>query len=979
MERRNFLKIAGAATVATALPGCTPKEPKSLIPYIIPDEEIIPGRSVMYATVCRECPAGCGMNVRVREGRATKAEGNPLHPVNRGALCARGQASLQGLYNPDRIQTPLRKTEGGGWEPISWDQAEEMLVARLKSVSGEGKGKAVAWMSPHMTGSLDALIDDWLKLNGSSLHYRYEAFNYEVLKRANAQVFGIPEIPRYDLTDVETVISFGADILETWMSPVELTGQLAQMRGRLGKHRSRLVYVGPRLSLTASNADVWLNVAPEAMGVFALSLAYVLVHEGAPKVRKEDTGRIRQMVEPFSPVKAAPAIGIKPEEISQIAKSLASSSSVVALAGGLLLECDDGLRTAAAVNLLNYICGAVGKSVDFGAPSSMSRLSSYRDVIELIASMEQGRVPVLLLSEVNPVFSLPAGDRFAAALHEVPFVVSLTSFMDETASLASLVLPLHTPLETWGDFEPYRGVHGLMQPIMEPVFGTKMLGDILLETGAKIGSAWKDHPASFSAYLKERWKAVHKAVDGGAPFETFWSESLARGGVWEKPEGRKVQLSPSLTGSLFQNNDKREETVAGACSLLVYPSMAHFDGRGANKPWLQEFPDPMTRLVWGTWVDIHPDDAARIGVHEGDAVELLTPKGKIEAGAFVTKGIRKGSVGIPMGQGHTEFGRYANGVGSNPVKLLDPTTAATGGIRWYGTMVELRKGSGKRLFASVQEEGSEHHRDLVRVISGKEIESRTNSSEEPEAPTIYPRDQYAKHHWGMVIDLDKCTGCGACVTACYAENNVPVVGREEVINGREMAWLRVDRYYDEEEAAEGSPRARFLPMLCQQCGAAPCETVCPVYAAYHTEEGLNGQVYNRCIGTRYCANNCPYKVRRFNWFGHELPSPLNWQLNPDVTVRTKGVMEKCTFCVQRIAEGKNNARMERRPVREGEIRTACEQTCPAQAITFGDLKGPDSRVSVPANDGRRAYHVLEELNTTPAVTYLKKISEPKGS
>jgi Fe-S-cluster-containing dehydrogenase component/formylmethanofuran dehydrogenase subunit D len=387
----------------------------------------------------------------------------------------------------------------------------------------------------------------------------------------------------------------------------------------------------------------------------------------------------------------------------------------------------------------------------------------------------------------------------------------------------------------------------------------------------------------------------------------------------------------------------------------------------------------MTRLVWGTWVEIHPDDATRIGVHEGDAVEIVTPHGKIEAGAFVTNGIRKGSVAIPMGQGHTEFGRYADGVGANPVKLLDPSVSAAGGMRWCGMATELRKGNGKHLFASIQEVGSEHHREIARVVSISELEESEASSIEPEAPTIYPRDQYAKHHWGMVIDLDKCTGCGACVTACYAENNVPVVGKEEVINGREMAWIRVDRYYQEEEVAEGQSRARFIPMFCQQCGAAPCETVCPVYAAYHTEEGLNGQVYNRCIGTRYCANNCPYKVRRFNWFGHEVPSPLHWQLNPDVTVRTKGVMEKCTFCVQRIVEGKNNARIERRPVREGEIRTACQQTCPAQAIMFGDLKEPESMVNVLAHDGRRAYHVLEELNTTPAVTYLKKISEPKGS
>ncbi len=321
--------------------------------------------------------------------------------------------------------------------------------------------------------------------------------------------------------------------------------------------------------------------------------------------------------------------------------------------------------------------------------------------------------------------------------------------------------------------------------------------------------------------------------------------------------------------------------------MIIYPSMSFFDGRGADKPWLQELPDPMTRLVWGSWIEIHPDDAARLGVRDGDGVVLETARGKIEGGAFITHGIGKGSVAIPMGQGHAAFGRYASGVGSNPVRLLEPSASTAGGMQWAGTKVQVRKGSGTRHFASVQEARSEHHREIAREISQKDL-SEHMAIEEPQAPTIYPHMEYAKHHWGMVIDLDRCTGCGACVTACYAENNIPVVGKDEVINGREMSWLRIDRYYQERDGADTPGRARFIPMLCQHCGMAPCETVCPVYAAYHTEEGLNGQVYNRCIGTRYCANNCPYKVRRFNWFAHDWPAPLNWQLNPDVTVRSTG-------------------------------------------------------------------------------------------
>ena len=979
MERRHFLKIAGAATVATALPGCTPKEPKFLLPYIIPDEEIIPGRSVMYATVCRECPAGCGMNVRVREGRATKAEGNPLHPVNQGALCARGQASLEGLYNPDRIQVPLRKTEAGGWETIGWEQAEDLLLQHVREAAREGKRDAVAWVSPHLTGSLDSLIDEWLKLSGSTRRYRYEAFNHEAVKVANKLVFGIPELPRYDLSGVETVVSFGADFLETWMSPVEFTRQFAEMRGQAGGKRNRLMYIGPRLSMTASNADEWLDLPLEGMGTLALSLVHVLLAEGPGNVSRADGARIKQIVEAFSPQLVAPMLGISVEDIFSLAKSLAPPRKVLAVTGGPLIESEDGVRTAVAVNLLNYVCGAVGRHVDFGTPSTMSGLSAYNDVLDLVASMEAGNIPVLILSEVNPAFTLPAGERFAAAVRHVPFVVSFSSFMDETASLASLVLPIHTALETWSDFEPYRGIHGLMQPVMEPVFGTRALGDLLLETGKKLGSTWKDYPDFFSVYLKEDWKKIHaRTTTGNVSFETFWTESLARGGVWEKNPARSVGLAPTLSARLFDRAGNAEDSGAGLASLVIYPSLVHYDGRGANKPWLQELPDPVTRLVWGTWVELHPEDAARIGVGNGDAVSIESHETKIEAGAFVSEGIRKGCIAIPMGLGHTAYGRYAEGVGTNPARLLEPSASKHGGMQWSGTKVYIRKGTGKNLVTSFQKEGSEHHREIAQSVAMAELDGH-EVIREVEQPSIYPGQEYPRHQWGMSVDLDKCTGCGACVTACYAENNIPVVGKDEVVRGRAMAWLRVDRYYVEDAGSETKGRMRFIPMFCQQCGKAPCETVCPVYAAYHTEEGLNGQVYNRCIGTRYCANNCPYKVRRFNWFPHDWPSPLNWQLNPDVTVRTKGVMEKCNFCIQRIVEGKNNARMEQRAVRDGEIRTACQQTCPAQAITFGDLKNEEAALTALVHDSRRAYHVLEELNTTPAVTYLKRITGVKGT
>lgn len=977
LKRRDFLKLIGATTVATTLPGCTPKEPRSLIPYVIPQEEIIPGRSVWYASVCRECPAGCGVTIRVREGRATKAEGNALHPVNRGSLCARGQASLQGLYNPDRLQTPLHKTPAGSWERLSWDAAESLLTEKVREVLARGKGKDIVWITPQVTGSIDALVDEWLAAAGSGKRFRYEPLADEALLAANNRVFGRREIPFYDFAGAGTVFSFGADFLETWHSPVGFARGFAEGRGSSGgRARTAFTYLGPRLSMTASNADQWVDVHPDMLGNLALAMVWVIIDEGLARLPAGERSRVAGHVKEHAPDQVSWPTGLTVDQITALARAFGSSPTSLAVAGGPVINGEFGVQTASAVNLLNYVCGNIGRTVRFGPADAASALNTYADLERLVRDMERDLVPALFLTEVNPVFSMPTASGIAAALAKVPFIVSFSTVMDETSSRATLVLPMHTPLESWGDYEPRAGVHGLMQPVMQPVFPTKMLGDILLATGRRIGNPRSFAAPSFHDYVQDRWRALHARLGNKLPFETFWIESLARGGVWETIPAHPVTLAPSLSPAGLAGPKEMPPRGGTTFTLMTYPSVAHFDGRGANKPWLQELPDPMTRLVWGSWVEMGPDDAARLGIADGDRIQVSSPYGRFELPAHIYRGLRPGFVAIPVGQGHTAYGRYADGAGVNPFELLDakPSADGSGGMSWFGTTVELLKLPGRMPLASVQEANSQEDREIIQEIPLATLAAGA-AAEEKEEPSLYPEQVYANHEWGMVIDVDKCTGCSACVTACYAENNIPVVGRDEVINGREMAWIRIDRYYADRPAGqEGAERAGFLPMLCQQCGMAPCETVCPVYATYHTDEGLNGQVYNRCIGTRYCANNCPYKVRRFNWFDHDLPEPLNWQLNPDVTVRSKGVMEKCTFCVQRIVEAKNNARMERRPVMDGEITTACQQACPAQAITFGDLKDPGSTVSkLASRDEPRPYHVMNELNTKPAVTYLKKI------
>jgi molybdopterin-containing oxidoreductase family iron-sulfur binding subunit len=394
----------------------------------------------------------------------------------------------------------------------------------------------------------------------------------------------------------------------------------------------------------------------------------------------------------------------------------------------------------------------------------------------------------------------------------------------------------------------------------------------------------------------------------------------------------------------------------------------------------------MTQITWSNWVEIHPADAKKLDITRGDLVELISDHGTVQLPAYVYHGVRQGTVAVPIGQGHTEYGRYAKGQGANVIKLLHPLPVRkTGSVRWSGEKVRVVKQGRSIPLADVAGSDYHHGRNIVQVVTVEELLRATKEiagaghtdKQEREARSLYPPHEHPDHRWGMAIDLDKCTGCSACVTACYAENNIPVVGRHQVELGRELAWIRVERYFDDPPSGSSEsyvPNAEFLPMMCQHCDNAPCEPVCPVYASYHTPEGLNAQVYNRCIGTRYCANNCPYKVRRFNWFDFEFPEPLNWQLNPDVTVRTKGVMEKCTFCVQRVVDAKAEAKAGGRPVQDGEVTTACQQTCPTQAIVFGDLKDAHSRVNrIRSAQKVRGYRVLEELNTQPAIVYLKEI------
>lgn len=981
LDRRRFLTVLGATGAGAAvLSGCSTERVEKLIPYLVQSEDQVPGVPTVYASTCAECAAGCGIHVKTREGRAIKLEGNPEHPINRGKLCSRGQAALQGVYNPARLKGPLARTAGGALQPITWDEAIGRLAHQLAGAAGR-----VAVISGAGRGTFSDLLGEWTAALGGRV-VPYRPLDQAALRAANRAVFGRDEIPAYAFGKARYILSFGADFLDTWLAPVENQRGYAESHGFRDGRMSKHVYFGPRMPLTGLNADEWYTVTPGSEAVLALAMAGVLAaRDGAP-------APLAARLSAYTPELAARESGVPAETIRRIAGEFAAARPSLAVAGGAGAQHRGAVEVCSAVNLLNHLAGNLGETVLFGADLDAGT------GLEALEALDPAQAAVLLVHEANPLYTLPRSSGFAERFRRAGYKVSTAMVLDETAAQCDLVLPNHHALERWDDARPRAGVYGLMQPVMEPVTDTRATGDVLLQVARTLGGPLARFTApSFEAYLKGRWQEL--AARAGEPdFEAFWRAALRRGGLYleRPPAPAVVAVGAGAVGYTRPAFD-------GDGEFYFVPHISPFlhDGRGTNKPWLLENPDPVTKITWNAWVEVHPATARRLDVRNGEIIRLTSPHGSIEAPVYVYPGVHPEVLSVPLGFGHTEYGAYAKGRGVNALDLLPPpgdqpflpylaTRVRVTKTREYrklalteGTPRQLGRGivpalplaaAARGLTVEQAAEGRAEH----EVNTERELEALRGWSESQERR--YHKGNYAGEHpmWGMTIDLSRCTGCSACVTACYAENNIATVGEEEIHRGRELTWIRLERYWEgEAEPAAGAPgpEARFIPMLCQHCANAPCEPVCPVYAAYHTVDGLNAQVYNRCVGTRYCANNCPYKVRYFNWYKYNekaWPAPLHLQLNPDVTVRARGVMEKCTFCIQRIRGAQHQARLEGRPLRDGEFTTACAQACPSDAIVFGDVHDPDSRVRALKQDPR-GYHVLEELNTRPAVTYLAKV------
>jgi anaerobic selenocysteine-containing dehydrogenase/Fe-S-cluster-containing dehydrogenase component len=988
LDRRRFLTVLGAGTGAgaLALSGCSTSQVEKLVPYLVQSEDQIPGVATWYASSCTECAAGCGLHVRTREGRAVKLEGNPEHPINRGKLCSRGQAALQGLYNPGRLKGPMARAANGSFQEISWDDAIGRLAAKLGSA-----GSKLTVISGAGPGTFADLLAEWTAALGGRL-VRYEPFDHAPLRAANRRVFGLDQLPAHDFAKARYIVSFGADFLESWLAPIENQRGFAQSHGFATGELAKFVYVGPRMNLTGLNADQWLSVRPGSETVLALALANLVAES------RGSGGQLAGVLARYTPAMAAQETGVPAEAIERVAREFAATRPSLAIAGGVGAQHTAAAELCAAVNLLNWVAGNIGETVRFGA--ALASADGVGGLMQSVQAMNRGEVAVLLVHDANPGYALPKAAGFADALKKVGYKVSTSMYLDETAALCDLLLPQHHALERWDDSRPRAGVNGLMQPVMQPVFKTMATGDLLLRVSQKVGGPLaKFNAPSFEAHLKAGWQSLASEAEEN-DFEAFWRAALQRGGVFHEPPPPPVVALAPTAGQIGSSKPVFEGK--GEFVFLTYPHALLHDGRGANKPWLLENADPVTKITWHSWVEVGPEAARRLDVRDGEIVELTSPHGTIAGPVYVYPGLRDDVVAVPLGFGHTAYGAFAQGRGVNALDLLGAPQGEF--LPYISTRVSLRKTGGYQKLASIAGVPRQLGRGIAEAMplaaaqKGLTVEQaylaegegqhEVNTETEVQAIKGWSAEQlqatklgnYATEHprWGMAIDLAKCTGCEACVTACYAENNIPTVGQGEILKGRELTWMRIERYWEGGEQPGQPVSARFIPMLCQHCSNAPCEPVCPVYAAYHTPDGLNGQIYNRCVGTRYCANNCPYKVRYFNWYKYNQmawPEPLNLQLNPDVTVRARGVMEKCTFCIQRIRGAQNDARLENRTLRDGEFTTACAQACPSDAIVFGNVADASSRVAQ-IKQNPRGYRVLEELNTRSAITYLAKVLHP---
>lgn len=964
LARRDFLKLSGFAMGATMLAGCERGSERDVVPYLVSPEEVVPGRSYEYATVCGACPAACGALARAVDGHPIKMEGNPGHPLSAGGLCALGQASVLELYDSQRLRHPLQGGKKSSWRKV--DAALSEAFAQLET----GRG-SVRFLIDSTTGPAErAAIEQFVARFPDGRLVIYDPISCSSIADAHAQTHGLRRLPRFHFDRAELIVSIAADFLGEWIAPVEFTAGYSRGRS-LASHGgsfSRHIHLESRLSLTGSNADQRI-VMPA--GASAAILAHLAYHLAGHLNLAGPAGRL-------------PELPIDLRTCEGIVRELLQASR-----GRSLVVC--GENDPAAQRLVNFINEALGNYGSTGTldlrQSAQHRLGVDAELLRLDDELRRGDVDGLLIRGVNPVFELPFGEDWQRAFAQIELVVAFAERRTETASHAHYLCPEPHFLECWGDSEPVEGIVALRQPILRTLGQARPL----LESLAR----WSGRSSSARAELRGFWRrSVFPRCPEAIPFDDFWDRTLHDG--WAIVESR-TEEGGSFAADTVTFPADLAPLPEGHLRVELFPSAATYDGRHAHNPWLLELPDPITKITWENCAAIAASTAAILGIQTGDEIEILRAGSvRLTLPALVQPGQHAEVIAIALGWGRQGTDRFARVgpqwlegrptvepgslVGSNGSCLISRGAST---LHYAASTVCVRATGRKRGLATTQQHHSltlpgglapfgRQERNIVQELTLGELREHESNGRghARHHASLYKDHAKAPHHWGMAIDLSLCTGCSACVVACQAENNIPVVGRDEVARSREMHWLRIDRYYrGDAEAVD----VVHMPMMCQHCDNAPCENVCPVQATVQSAEGLNQQVYNRCVGTRYCANNCPYKVRRFNWFDYPRADGLrNLVLNPNVTVRSRGVMEKCSLCVQRIQEAKFAARSKGLELTGDMIKPACAQSCPAGAISFGDALDAEGRLAK-ARESSRHFTVLEELGAKPVVGYLAKV------
>jgi MoCo/4Fe-4S cofactor protein with predicted Tat translocation signal len=961
-NRRDFLKFFGFGITAATLAACTKPPVKYALPYAKAPTDLNPSISNYYASTAYDGQEAMHVVVKTRDGRPIKIEGNSLSPISRGAS-SRINASILGLYDTARLRGPVKK-DGA----TTWEKADAEVAAQLTAVAASGAEIVLVTnsvISPSTQAVIKAFCVKW-----NARHVSYDAVSASGILEANETNFGVARIPGYRFDKAEAIVGINADFLGTWLQPTHYTKQYADGR-RVSKEKrsmSRHLQFETVLTLTGSNADYRYPVRPSQEGALLLNLYNkIAAKAGAAQYN-------------------APALELAGNAIQMAADTLWNARGKALVVAG-----SNSTDAQLVVNAINLLLDSYGTTIDWSAHTDL-RQGRDSDIANLTTQMSAGRVGAVIVYDANPAYSYPG---FGEALAKAKLSVSFATRADETSALCNYTLPDSHYLESWNDAQIEHGVYSIVQPTIQTLFDTRQAQQTLLN--------WSGDTTPYYDYVRAQWKEAFgfnkKKAEGS--FETFWQKALVDGSaIAERSVGARLDRKEVDLGAAA--NALQKAQAGEGTEVLFYQKIGIGDGTLAQLPWLQELPDPMTKATWDNYVTVSTHNAKAQGLKTGSIVSVKANGATVELPVIVLPGQARDTVGIALGYGrtlgHTEASTMVVG------KNVYPMVGTASGLRSYATTATITATGATEELAITQTHQTIMGRgdDILRETTlaeykadpyaGNEHKHEMLRTKEGDFINLWGRHEKNGHYWSMAIDLNACTGCGACVISCQAENNVAVVGKDEVRRGREMHWIRIDRYFsssaDNIEAGAEQPEVVFQPMLCQHCDNAPCESVCPVLATTHSSEGLNQMTYNRCIGTRYCANNCPYKVRRFNWWdyanqdqlfpnGAKFPyNPVDelgrMVLNPDVTVRARGVMEKCTFCVQRLQAAKLEAKKEGRMIKDAEVQPACANSCPSGAIVFGDLNDPDSAISKYYNT-ERSFHVIEQVKTLPHVSYMTKV------